>query len=269
MGRQFEGVGTWLAANVPGWTPNVSINKSLYQSRYLSNSGRLFFNARDALVPQDANGTWDVYEYEPTGVGACTSAAATFSARSGGCVGLISGGSSGEESAFLDASATGGRDTEGAEGGGDVFFLTSAKLAMQDFDTSRDVYDAHECTDSSPCVPPSPAQPAPCATSDSCKASPTTQPTIFAAPASTGVSGAGNLAPIAAIKPASKPPSATQLKAARLAKALKSCRLKRVKRKRHRCESQARRRYGPIHAKKARRAGRVARKSATTNRRGN
>ncbi len=36
--------------------------------------GRLFFNTADALVPQDANGTQDVYEYEPAGVGSCSEA---------------------------------------------------------------------------------------------------------------------------------------------------------------------------------------------------
>jgi hypothetical protein len=116
----------WLAANIPGWT------SSLYQSRYLSDSGRLFFNSSDALVPSDTNGMEDVYEYEPPGLGSCTSQSATFNARSGGCVDLISSGSSKEESAFLDAS----------ESGDDVFFLTSAQLAKQDRDTIFDVYDA-------------------------------------------------------------------------------------------------------------------------------
>ena len=41
-------------------------------SRYLSNSGRLFFDSADALVPQDVNGKEDVYEYEPPGEGSCT-----------------------------------------------------------------------------------------------------------------------------------------------------------------------------------------------------
>ncbi len=48
---------------------------------------------------------------------------ATFSPRSGGCVGLISSGESTEESAFLDAS----------ENGDDVFFLTASQLAPSGF----------------------------------------------------------------------------------------------------------------------------------------
>ena len=44
------------AARVPGWT------MPLYQSRYLSDGGRLFFDSPDALVAQDTNDAEDVYE---------------------------------------------------------------------------------------------------------------------------------------------------------------------------------------------------------------
>ena len=33
--------------------------------------GRVFFNSSDALVPQDMNGTEDVYEWQREGVGSC------------------------------------------------------------------------------------------------------------------------------------------------------------------------------------------------------
>ncbi len=181
----------WIAANIPGSTPYSTLY-ALYQSRFLSDSGRLFFNSSDALVPQDTNGNEDVYEYEPLGVRnregkpECTQASATFGERSGGCVGLISSGSSPEESAFLDAS----------ESGGDVFFLTSAKLSSEDFDSGIDLYDAHECTASSPCIPAAAAVPPPCTTGDSCKAAPTPQPSVFGAPSSATFSGAGNVASV-------------------------------------------------------------------------
>src|SRR5262249_49500134 len=134
---------SFLAANIPGWTP-FSLNADAHQSRYLSDSGRLFFNSSTPLVPLDQNGAQeDVYEFEPTGVGDCSSAATTgsvvFDAATGGCVSLISSGSSGEESGFVDAS----------ESGGDVFFLSSARLA-QARDNSLHLYDAHECTGVSP-----------------------------------------------------------------------------------------------------------------------
>jgi hypothetical protein len=233
----FEGGGNWgwMAANIPGWT-NIRSGHAFYQSRYLSNSGRLFFNSADALVPADVNGKVDVYEYEPAGVGSCqgashgASASDVFSEAAGGCVGLISAGTSSEESAFLDASET----------GGDVFFVTQSRLAAQDYDTSYDVYDAHECTSSSPCAPSPPLTPLPCVTGDACKPSPTPQPTIFGAPSSETFSGAGNIVP-AASKPVVSARSTGG--AQKLARALRACR-RRPRRRRAGCESQARKRYG-------------------------
>jgi hypothetical protein len=103
----------WLAASVPGWTTQ-SVVLAPYQSRYLSDSGRMFFNATDGLVPQDTNKVMDVYQYEPPGVGSCSTKSTTYSSSSAGCVNLISSGGSKEESAFLDAS----------ENGNEAFFLT-------------------------------------------------------------------------------------------------------------------------------------------------
>jgi hypothetical protein len=225
-----------VAANVPGW-PAVSEPAAHHQPRYLSNEGRLFFNAADALVPQDSNGTQDVYEYEPPGVGDCSEASATFSARSGGCVALISAGRSAQESGFLDASET----------GSDVFFLTSATLSPADIDTARDVYDAHVCTGSSPCIDYGGVQSPPCTTEASCKPSPTPQPSIFGAPASATFQSPGNLTP-----PPGKPKgkTAAQLRAEKLKKALKACRTKKKRHKRLACERQARRKYGPVKVAK-------------------
>jgi hypothetical protein len=203
---------------------------SVYQPRYLSDSGRLFFNSLDALVPQDVNGNSDVYQYEPAGLGSCSPASASFSERSGGCTDLISSGSSAQQSAVLDASAS----------GGDVFFLSTAKLSSADIDQSYDVYDAHICTSASPCIAQPPEVPPPCSTEASCKASPTPQPSIFGAPASATFEGPGNL---------SAPPSPTPAKLTRhqlLLKALKSCHSKHNRHKRFTCEKQARKKYGPL-----------------------
>jgi hypothetical protein len=186
-----------VAANVPGWTAIGGFGQGAslvrYQPRYLSDEGRLFFNTLDALVPQDANGTQDVYQYEPPGVGDCTAGSSTYSPRSGGCVGLISSGRSAQESAFLDAS----------ESGDDVFFLTSAKLSALDGDSARDVYDAHVCSSALPCITFPDVGSPPCDNEASCKASPTPQPSIFGAPASATFVGAGNPpSPAAVVKPA-------------------------------------------------------------------
>jgi hypothetical protein len=184
----------WLAANTPGWV-NYSHKDGAHQPRYLSNSGRLFFNSHDPLVPQDVNGQWDVYEYEPPGAGDCTtstrSASDVYDPKAEGCVGLISSGESSEQSAFLDAS----------ESGGDVFFMTLSQLVPQDVDHSMDVYDAHECTTAAPCFPPSAAAPPPCTTEASCKPAPEPQPSIYGPPPSATFSGPGNIAPEVAPPP--------------------------------------------------------------------
>jgi hypothetical protein len=233
---------TWIAANVPGWTP-YELQAALYQSRYLSDSGRLFFNSSDRLVPQDVDGTEDVYEFEPAGVGSCAGVSSGFNERSGGCVSLVSSGVSSEESAFLDASET----------GSDVFFLTASKLAPADHDTSLDVYDAHECTSLSPCVASGGGEPPACITESSCRPSPTPQPGIFGAPSSSTFSGEGNVQPSAAGKPAVK--AKVLSRAQKLAAALKACR-KKAKAKRKGCEAQARKRYGAkSKAGKSRKAG--------------
>jgi hypothetical protein len=228
--------GTWLAANIPGWTP-YALALSVYQSRYLSNNGRLFFNSDDGLAPQDVNGSWDVYEYEPQEVGSCTSASAIFNTRSDGCVDLISSGTSAEESAFMDAS----------ESGDDVFFLTTSKLAPQDYDASLDIYDAHVCPEDAPC-PSIPVTPPPCDTGDSCKAAPSPQPTIFGAPPSATFSGTGNVTHTVVV-PSVKPKSLTQTQ--KLALALRTCNGKRNRKKRLVCERQARKRYGARQSHKA------------------
>jgi hypothetical protein len=195
----------WLAAAIPGW----SINNS-YQSRYLSDSGRLFFNSPDALVPQATNGVTDVYQYEPVGVGGCTAGDVTFSERSYGCVDLISSGISDSESVFMDAS----------ENGNDVFFITTAKLVRQVYDTAYDVYDAHVCSASAPCLSVRPVSPPPCNSGDSCKAAPSPQPEVFGPAPSATFSGVGNM---------SKEPAKRVLKHRRMAKHKRHARHKRRK----------------------------------------
>lgn len=236
-------VDSWLAGSIPGWT-QLALARTLYQSRYLSNEGRLFFNSADALVPlatprrqEEVNGkeqevgVENVYEYEPNGMGGCHS--------TGGCVGLISSGTSPHESAFLDATAS----------GKEVFFLTAAKLpavngVTQDVDTNFDVYDAHVCEDSSPCSAPAVATASSCEeapTSTSCTA-PLPRAPEFIPPLGTKIPSSGNLtATLEAKGSKAKAETAAQ----KLAKALKACR-KKYKHDKHRrvaCEKHARKKY--------------------------
>ncbi len=242
----------WLAANIPGWTAYRQ-GASLYQSRYLSNSGRLFFDAIDALVPQDTNGAVDVYEYEPPqGEGApvddgCGEGDSTYVTAAGGCVSLISSGASREESAFIDAS----------ESGSDVFFLTHARLSPLDYDSALDVYDAHVCTAESPC-PPSPPPPPPACAGDACQ-SPAVGPEALT-PASLTFSGAGNatVEPPPALAPKAKPSAHTKTKpgtqkkrtrsTGKHSRAPRGCAKKKAARRRAACKSTT----GRLHVKSRR-----------------
>jgi DNA-binding beta-propeller fold protein YncE len=250
---ELEGIDSWLAASLPGWTGYGQVGwGALYQSRYLSNTGRLFFDSADPLVPLakptreepiDGKGTEvgleNVYEYEPRGQGSCTT-----ENTKGGCVALISSGESEHESAFLDAS----------ENGNDAFFLTSAKLSPADPDTTYDIYDARVCggSGSEACPTPPPESSPECTGEDqhNCRP-PSTPPPTFAEPASSTASGSGNIAAKAGTlnakteqKPTVTPKPKALTRAELLAKALKSCRADKRKSKRAACEKQARAKYG-------------------------
>ncbi len=222
-------VGRWVAGTIPG-PIGVFNERTFYEPRYMLDNGRLFFDSRDALVPQDVNGVDDVYEYEPGGEGSCAAA-------NSGCVALLSDGTGAKESAFMDASAS----------GNDVFFVTADRLAPQDVDTAYDMYDAHVCSVEAPCSSSVVASP-PCTTADSCRGAQAPQPGVFGAPASATFNGAGNLSPTTTgtVKP--KKTTASAVKAEKLAKVLKACR-KMPKKKRPTCEKRARAQYAPTKKK--------------------
>jgi hypothetical protein len=183
-----------LAGSIPGWDA-LTKQPATYQPRYLSNSGRMFFDSPVGLVPQDTNGLEDVYEYEPEGVGGCTSSASSpmvvyvkeiDGSPEDGCVGLISSGTSSEESAFYDAS----------ENGDDVFFDTTSKLVPEDADKAYDLYDAHVCGAEGVACRTAPVSPPACVTIEACRVAPSPQPEFFGAPPSATFDGAGNAAPV-------------------------------------------------------------------------
>jgi len=212
--------GETLAGSIPGWT-RAQVGRAYYQSRYLSDEGRLFFNTTADLVSGDSNRGMDVYEFEPNGAGGC--------GRATGCVGLMSSGESGEESAFLDASSS----------GNDVFLMTGAKLAATDKDTALDIYDAHVCTPSSPCPSGAVSLPGACESVEQCR--PASPAVIPAVPPSAMSSGPGNFH--------SAPPVIhTLTRAQKLKKALAVCKHKPM-RKRAACRRAAKRRYGAVQSR--------------------
>jgi hypothetical protein len=101
------------------------IEGSTQKPRYLTDSGRLFFDTQDSLVAADTNaGAEDVYQFEPAGIGTC--------GREAGCVSLISGGREATDSNFLAMDPA----------GENVFFTTRERLLPADTDELIDLYDA-------------------------------------------------------------------------------------------------------------------------------
>ncbi len=198
----------------------------------LSNGNYVFFNTAVRLVPEDTNSTaeaedaplpgQDVYEWEEDGVGGC--------GESGGCTHLISSGTSENYTTLLGAS----------ENGENVFFGTAARLVPQDQDDLGDIYDAR--VDGGFPAPPGPVQ----CSGEACKLIPSAPP-VVSTPLSATFVGLGNVPPPAGGQqpggPAGKPSSV-----GKLTSALRACR-KKGKRRRARCEKQARQRYGASAAK--------------------
>jgi hypothetical protein len=184
-------------------------------------------------------GVSNVYQFEPTGVGSCASGS--------GCVSLISGGSSPQESAFLDASGQSAHQAPGDS----VFFLTSQALVTSDKDTGFDVYDARVCTSESPCLTP-PAEPPPPCAGEACKGSSTSVPAPPPVPPS-NQPGPGNIGSTTVVRggPPKPPPTPTPpTRAQKLKKALKACSKIKKKKKRAACVKQAKKHYGTKAKKK-------------------
>ena len=174
-GRKVEGSqGTEgrVAAELPTAENQFSI------PRALSNDGnKLFFNSYEALVPRDANGKEDVYEWERSAnaEGCKELGAELYVPSAAGCLSLISSGQSSEDSQFDDASPD----------GRDVFIKTSSSLLPQD-DSLIDVYDAREGGG----YPPPPGV-TPACEGEACQGPPT--PPNDPTPASSAFEGAGNV----------------------------------------------------------------------------
>jgi hypothetical protein len=89
------------------------IRMNRYQPRTVADDGTVFLTSLDALVPEDRNGLYDVYAWQPD---------------SG--LRLISTASPGQRARFIDASADGSR----------VFIATRERLVASDKDSEDDVY---------------------------------------------------------------------------------------------------------------------------------
>ncbi len=171
-----------------------------------------------------------MYEWEREGFGSCRNGTGV----NGGCVFLLSGGTSKADSWLIGASET----------GNDVFVVTRAQLVPEDQNDAFDLYDVR-VDGVKPVSPPE-------CTGTGCQGLPAPPPT-FATPSSVTFNGVGNFSPVAPVSVKAKAKSLSRSQ--KLAKALKVCR-RETKRKRASCEALARKRYGPL--KKARKRSKTA-----------
>jgi sugar lactone lactonase YvrE len=162
-------------------------------TRNLSADGnRVFFETPDKLIASDVNGEGgceflskesgssgprtcqDVYEWEAEGAGSCES-----DDQNGGCLYLLSSGTSPAPSYFADADVK----------GDNAFFFTLDSLVAQDTDHIVDIYDARVGGGIASQNQPPP--PDPCPSAEACKGSVTTPPATQS-PGSSSFSGPGN-----------------------------------------------------------------------------
>ncbi|HTD07721.1 MAG TPA: hypothetical protein VK680_02410, partial [Solirubrobacteraceae bacterium] len=166
--------------------PNPGIPFEQPENLPAEGEGRLFFESQDALLPAAKNGgVEDVYEWTPDGVGGC--------GRGQGCLALISGGHSPDDSNFITATPN----------GDNAFFITREQLVPEDQDDLLDVYDARVGGGSD--VGPL----APCG-GEGCRA-PVSGGSVVQPPGSSVFSGLGGLVPVpgstpgVGVKPKVKP----------------------------------------------------------------
>ena len=176
---------SWNDVHLPEWTADEG--------------NRVFFDSEVPLVPGDTNGRQDVYEWEREGTGGCTPA----SAVNGGCIYLLSGGTSETDSWFIGTS----------ESGDDAFVVTRAHLAPEDGNEAFNLFDVRvggvQPVTASAC------------TGTGCQGVPEPAPS-FATPSSVTFNGVGNFPPpVEAVKPT--------VKAKAKPKASRRCRPGRVK----------------------------------------
>jgi hypothetical protein len=192
----------------------------------------VFFTSAARLAPQAVSGDTNVYEYRE------------------GNVYLISDGHDASQYSNEPTVKLFGIDPSGK----DAFFLTADPLVPEDGETQEALYDAREAGGF-----PAPLVSAGC-TGETCRGAAGAPPQLQS-PGSASQAGGGNLPPPVESKPAAKPKPKPLTNAQKLAKALKTCRAQRNRKKRVGCEALARKKYGTKSKSKAAKSDRGHRKA--------
>lgn len=193
----------------------------------VSDSGEVFFETMEKLVPADENETWDVYEY---GGGEGPSAQ----------LHLISSGKSEEPSYFADATPD----------GSNLFFYTFQSLLRGGTRIGYALYDAR--VDGGFASQEEAVQPPACEAVEACRTPVSEPPAEFSA-GSAVLFGGGNLVtPVE--QPVVKKPAKGLTRAKEVANALKACKKDKSESKRVKCEKTARKKYGAANKSAAKRS---------------
>ncbi len=151
----------------------TGIRTSVLTRNLSADGNRVFFDTPDSLVAADTNGVNDPYEWEADGTGSCRS-----TKQGGGCLYILSTGTSDRSSYFGDASVS----------GNDAFIFTNQQLVPQDKDDLTDVYDVRvEGGLASQYTTPA----VPCSSGEACRGAGTGAPSE-SSPGTLGFSGPSN-----------------------------------------------------------------------------
>jgi hypothetical protein len=177
-GQRPLGPASLLTSQGRSFFPRKSVSDTSVVPNLSESGERVIFQTVDPLVPEDANGVQDVYEWETAGTGNCS--------RASGCVALLSRGTSSQPSYLFGLSGN----------GNDAFILTSDQLTRTDGEATASIYDAKVEGGFAEQAPPAPCE------AEGCRA-PLSESPNLSPPGSSSTGAGGNV--VESTKPKPKP----------------------------------------------------------------
>jgi hypothetical protein len=219
-----------LNAFVEGTATYLPVSSSYtFMHRWINEAGtELFFDTSQPLAEADRNKIQDVYEWAAQGTPSCPTSTSVF----GGCIFLLTSGEAAAFAFLVDTDRT----------GENVFVTNRGPLhGVGPAGTKSSLFDLRTGGG----VDQAPAEG--CNSAATCPAAPVSIP-AGSAPRSSSIAGNDNFGPAPELKKA-----VVQMRAEKLAGALRVCRRERARKRRGSCEARARKRYGAKKAKTERR----------------
>lgn len=214
---------------------STDLGEGLYQTPsppFISADGsRAVFETNEDLVPQDTNGTMDVYEWALAGTNGCTTESTAYSSVIEGCVYLLSSGLGIEGTSLEEFNEIySGTHLVGASEELQDVYMQTAEVLLPGLDNASHLYDVR-ADGGFPYSPPA----GPGCEPGQCR--PRSEQVVFGEPASVFGGGPGN------VKSPTGHSRAGSGSKHRLERALRACKKKSHGQKRRRCERRARARF--------------------------